>query len=96
MGTAAEGDRLPSVGAQETRMKSLVLGLLTLYQKTLSPDHGPLKGAFPHGVCRYHPTCSQYAKDAIQKYGTLKGSRLAAHRVARCHPRAAGGYDPVR
>lgn len=53
----------------------------------------PLLG--PRGVCRFTPTCSQYAKEAITKYGVLKGARLAAVRLGKCHPFHPGGYDPV-
>ncbi len=61
--------------------------LITLYQQVVSP-------AFPPS-CRYTPTCSQYAKEAILKYGIVKGSYLGARRILRCHPFHAGGYDPV-
>ncbi len=53
----------------------------------------PLLG--PRGVCRFTPTCSQYAGQAITKYGVLKGSWLALKRVGKCHPWHPGGYDPV-
>lgn len=45
--------------------------------------------------CRYHPTCSQYALDALNEHGAAKGAWMALKRIARCHPLAAGGYDPV-
>jgi putative membrane protein insertion efficiency factor len=61
--------------------------LITLYQTLISPALPP--------SCRYVPTCSQYAKEALLKYGFLKGSWLAARRLLRCHPFHAGGYDPV-
>lgn len=77
-------------------MKHILLAIITLYQKTLSPDHGLLQGFFPHGACMYRPTCSQYAHDAINKYGILKGARMGAERLLRCHPFARGGYDPVQ
>lgn len=61
--------------------------LVKLYQFTLSPIMGR--------QCRYHPTCSWYALEALRTHGGLKGSLLAARRIARCHPFAKGGYDPV-
>ena len=77
-------------------MKRLALLLITLYQKTLSADHGLLRGRNPYGTCRFHPTCSAYAKDAIERHGFITGIRLTTKRISRCHPNAAGGFDPVR
>lgn len=71
-----------------------VRALIRIYQHTLSPDHGLVRWLFPSGVCRYHPTCSQYAVQAIEKYG-WRGVILAMRRVGRCHPFHEGGYDPV-
>jgi len=68
-------------------MKSLALGLLRLYKRWISP-------AFPP-ACRYVPTCSEYAMEALERYGALRGGVMAAGRVARCHPFAKGGLDPV-
>jgi putative membrane protein insertion efficiency factor len=65
----------------------LALGLIRLYQNTLSK-------VLP-SVCRFQPTCSQYAVEAIRKYGLARGSWLAASRVVRCNPFSEGGYDPV-
>jgi len=67
--------------------KKLAIGLIKLYQKLVSP----LLGA----NCRFYPTCSQYALEAINKYGFVKGSWLAVRRILRCHPFHPGGYDPV-
>lgn len=53
----------------------------------------PLLG--PRGVCRFTPTCSQYAQQAVLKHGVIKGSWLAVKRISKCHPWHAGGYDPV-
>ncbi|MDI3281221.1 MAG: membrane protein insertion efficiency factor YidD [Bacillota bacterium] len=61
--------------------------MIRLYQRYISP----LKGK----TCRYHPTCSQYAYEAIEKHGAIKGTGLAIKRIGRCHPFAPGGYDPV-
>ncbi len=61
--------------------------LIGVYQYAVSP-------LFPSS-CRYTPTCSQYAKEAIVKHGLLRGSYLAARRILRCHPFHPGGYDPV-
>jgi putative membrane protein insertion efficiency factor len=68
-------------------MSRLALGLIKLYQDTVSrvlPD-----------VCRFQPTCSHYAVEAIKKHGLARGSWLAAKRIARCNPFSEGGYDPV-
>jgi putative membrane protein insertion efficiency factor len=62
--------------------------VIGLYQTAISPLLGP--------HCRYHPTCSAYAKEAIRSYGPLGGLCRAIVRIARCHPLSAGGYDPVR
>ncbi|MGN0778607.1 MAG: membrane protein insertion efficiency factor YidD [Aristaeellaceae bacterium] len=69
-------------------MKRLLLLLIRFYRTQLSP----LKRK---PCCRYFPTCSQYAVTAIERYGALKGGRLAAWRILRCNPFSKGGYDPV-
>ncbi|HZJ40714.1 MAG TPA: membrane protein insertion efficiency factor YidD [Candidatus Saccharimonadales bacterium] len=76
--------------------KKIVITLITIYQKTLSFDHSPLKMFYPHGFCRFTPTCSEYGKEAIEKYGVVKGGALTTWRVARCNPWNKGGYDPVK
>jgi hypothetical protein len=68
-------------------VKSAALVLIRLYQLTLSPLLGTR--------CRFHPTCSAYAFEAIQRYGFLKGTSLGVLRLFRCHPFHAGGIDPV-
>lgn len=69
-------------------MKKVLIFFIKLYRKYLSP----LKG---HGTCIYTPTCSQYAIEALEKYGVMKGSLLTIWRILRCNPFAKGGYDPV-
>ncbi|MCL5109762.1 MAG: membrane protein insertion efficiency factor YidD [Chloroflexi bacterium] len=68
-------------------MRSLLLGLIRFYRKFISPLTPP--------SCRYYPSCSSYALEAVERYGALRGGWLAAKRVARCHPFSPGGYDPV-
>ncbi|MGL4731358.1 MAG: membrane protein insertion efficiency factor YidD [Clostridium sp.] len=69
-------------------MKKLLIHLINLYRKYISPLKPP--------CCRFVPTCSQYALDAIEKYGGLKGGYMAIKRILRCHPWSKGGYDPVK
>ena len=64
-----------------------LIGLLLFYQRFVSPMTPP--------TCRYYPSCSAYALTAIRRFGPVKGTWLAAKRLARCHPWAAGGVDPV-
>jgi len=61
--------------------------LIKIYQYVISPAIGP--------KCRFTPTCSHYAVDALKKHGLFKGSWLAAKRISKCHPGGSGGYDPV-
>lgn len=71
------------------------LFLIKIYQKTVSPDHGFLAHYFPYGVCKYHPTCSEYGYQAIEKYGVFKGALLAGWRILRCNPWSKGGVENV-
>lgn len=70
-------------------MKRAMLGMIRFYQKNISPQRAP--------CCRFIPTCSQYALEAVEKYGAVKGGFLAAKRLSHCHPFYKGGniYDPV-
>ncbi|MBO0683048.1 MAG: membrane protein insertion efficiency factor YidD [Candidatus Dormibacteraeota bacterium] len=68
-------------------MKRLALGMIRLYQMTLSGVLG--------GQCRYYPSCSQYTYQAVERYGWIRGSLMGLRRIGRCHPFAKGGYDPV-
>jgi putative membrane protein insertion efficiency factor len=68
-------------------MKKLALGLIKIYQDTLSRVMAP--------ACRFAPSCSQYTYEAISRYGIFKGIYLGARRIVKCHPLHPGGYDPV-
>ena len=68
-------------------MKALLLHLLKGYKRHISPMLPP--------ACRFLPTCSEYAMEAVERYGTLRGGWLAAKRLLRCNPLSKGGYDPV-
>lgn len=68
-------------------MKQFIIKSIRFYQKKISPLFGP--------KCRYYPTCSQYAIQAVEIHGVLKGSVLAVLRLLRCNPLFPGGYDPV-
>ena len=69
-------------------MKKIMLTIINIYRKYISPMGAP--------CCIYSPTCSEYAIDAISKYGALKGGFLAMKRILRCNPFSKGGYDPVK
>lgn len=69
------------------------LWLILLYQKTISPDHGMFKGFFPHGYCRFYPSCSEYGYQTIHKYGLIKGGLKTLWRLVRCNPWNKGGVD---
>jgi putative membrane protein insertion efficiency factor len=68
-------------------MQRLLIGLIRIYQVALSP--------FVGNQCRFTPTCSQYAREAVERHGALKGAWMAIKRVFRCHPWHPGGHDPV-
>lgn len=69
-------------------MKSLFIFIIKFYRRAISPNRRP--------CCRFNPTCSQYALEAIEKYGAAKGGYLALRRILRCHPFSKkSGYDPV-
>ena len=68
-------------------MKHVLIGLLKVYRAVISPLYG--------NVCKFHPTCSAYALDAVQMHGAVKGTWLTMKRLVRCHPWSLGGYDPV-
>jgi putative membrane protein insertion efficiency factor len=68
-------------------MRALALALLRIYQEYVSPLLAP--------ACRFAPTCSAYAAEAVRRYGVVRGGGLAVRRLARCHPLCEGGIDPV-
>jgi len=76
-------------------MKTFLIFFIELYQKTLSPDHGWISWFYPNGVCRYYPSCSEYAKESIKEWGVIKGIFIGVARICRCHPWAASGLDPI-
>ena len=69
-------------------MKKLLISLINFYRKYISPMRP--------ACCKYRPTCSQYALDAINKYGAVKGGIMAVYRILRCNHFSKGGYDPVK
>ena len=69
-------------------MKKVLLGIIAFYQKKLSPQKKP--------CCRFYPSCSEYARQAVDRYGVLKGGFLATKRILKCHPFHKGGYDPLK
>jgi len=68
--------------------RTVAIGLIRAYKLVISP-------LLP-SACRFHPTCSEYMKDAIEKHGVVKGVGLGLRRLSRCHPFHQGGFDPVR
>jgi len=71
----------------EHMAKTCALGMGRCYQVMISPLMGP--------ACRFYPTCSQYAKEAIERHGFIRGTGLTMKRVLKCHPFHPGGYDPI-
>jgi putative membrane protein insertion efficiency factor len=69
-------------------MKHIILALIRLYQLTLART-------LPANTCRFYPSCSHYGYEAVEKYGAVRGTWMAAKRVLRCNPLHPGGYDPV-
>ncbi len=69
-------------------MRFILISLLKFYQTVISPWLPP--------SCRFVPTCSEYAREAIERHGTLRGGRMAVWRLLRCQPFCPGGYDPVK
>ena len=87
---AADRRTVPATKPQHflaTVVRDVLIGMIKLYQLVLSPWIGR--------ECRYLPTCSVYAEEALQRHGVLRGVWLTAHRLGRCHPWGGSGYDPV-
>ena len=76
-------------------MKFVILGIILLYQKTLSPDHGWNRQLYPHGFCHFYPTCSEYTYQAVERFGVLKGLVLGFRRIVRCNPWTSPAVDPL-
>jgi len=71
-------------------MKQIAIFLIKIYQNAISPVFGG------RAACRFIPTCSEYAKQAIEKHGVFRGGWMAARRIGRCRPGGGFGYDPVK
>lgn len=77
-------------------VENIIVSLINLYQRTLSPDHGVLKARFPYGYCRHYPTCSEYTKQAVVRRGVGMGLAMGAKRIVKCNPWAEPSVDPVK
>jgi len=91
-------DRAPSIPRRAFRLAAalpagMLLGLIWLYRRTFSPLLPAVFG--PTCGCRFYPSCSQYAAEAVRTHGTLAGGWLAVRRLLKCHPLHSGGFDPV-
>lgn len=73
----------------------LASSLIWVYQRTLSPDYGLFKSLYPHGYCKFYPSCSEYSRQSFVKYGLFKGFILSSNRVVKCHPWASPKVDLV-
>ena len=80
-------ERVPAVAGAGGSGR-LLIALITIYRRFLSP-------VLPH-LCRFYPSCSMYAIDAVERYGSLHGGGLAVIRLLKCHPLHPGGFDPVK
>lgn len=75
--------------------KKISIFIIKIYQTLISPDHSWLKARYPYGYCRHYPSCSEYTKSAIEKFGLIKGVFLGTRRIIRCNPFASPSIDPV-
>lgn len=76
--------------------KNALVGIIRLYQATISPDHGWFRARYPYGYCRHYPSCSEYAAGSILKHGAVKGVVFASRRVLACNPWAEPKIDPIK
>jgi putative membrane protein insertion efficiency factor len=74
-------------------MTKILIFFIDLYQKTLSPDHGWMKSKHPHGYCKYYPSCSEYTRQSLKKYGAFIGLYMGFKRILKCNPWSQGGID---
>lgn len=74
-------------------MKRVLVKTISIYQKTISPDHGWLRHRYPHGFCRFYPSCSEYTRLAIIEHGARRGLWLGIKRVGRCNPWSQPSVD---
>lgn len=76
--------------------KSLFIFIITIYQRTLSPDHGLFRGRYPYGFCRKYPSCSEYTKQSITQFGVSRGFGKGVIRIFKCNPWTQPAIDEVR
>ncbi len=76
--------------------RRVLVGIIRLYQATISPDHGWLRARYPYGYCRHYPSCSEYAAGSILKHGAVKGVMFATRRVLSCNPWTKPKIDPIK
>ncbi|MBI4224749.1 MAG: membrane protein insertion efficiency factor YidD [Candidatus Sungbacteria bacterium] len=93
---AARGERFIPNKVEGSRITDLCILCVRAYQVTLSPEHGIVGYVLPYRACRFFPTCSEYAIEALRQYGLFRGLMVSLKRILRCHPWHAGGYDPLK
>jgi putative membrane protein insertion efficiency factor len=76
-------------------IRTLITKVIEIYQKTISPDHGWFKFRYPYGYCKFYPSCSEYSRQVISRYGVLRGSCKSLWRILRCNPWSKGGVEEV-